>query len=319
MMNGGIKQVAFIDLVHPYLKQKLEERGVVCHDLSNEKTQTIIEKAGDYDGIVIRSRFPVNKTFLDKAIRLKFIARSGAGMENINMDYAKQRGIALFNSPEGNRTAVAEHALGMLLSLFNNLNNADSEVRSGVWNREGNRGIELKGKTVAIIGYGNMGSSFAKRLEGFGVDVIAYDKYKKGFGNNNVLECDWDLIYKKADVVSLHVPLAEDTQYLMNKSRFDKFEKPIFLINTARGNNVKISDLLDAIKKEQVLGACLDVMEFESSAFENVQNENKDFKNLMESKKVILSPHVAGWTKESYYKLSYFLYQKISDYFFEKE
>ena len=317
MSNGGIDRVAFIDEVHPYLKEQLLKRGIACDDLTGTDSETIINTIDKYQGIVIRSRFPVNKQFLDKAIGLKFIARSGAGMENIDIEYAKSKGIALFNSPEGNRTAVAEHAMGMLLSLFNHLNSADMEVRDGIWDREGNRGIELEGKTLAIIGYGNMGSALAKRLQCFGVKVMAYDKYKKSYGNNLVLETDWEQIYREADVVSLHVPIAQDTIYLMDKTRFNRFKKPIYLINTARGMNVKISDLLTAIEKNKVLGACLDVLEFESTSFEKMENNKKDYQALMNCEKVLLSPHVAGWTVESYYKLSWFLYKKIDDYFFD--
>jgi len=318
MNNGGINRVAFLDEVHPYLKEQLSKRGIACDDLTGKSSNTIFDIIDKYQGIVIRSRFPVNKQFLDKAIGLKFIARSGAGMENIDIEYARLKGIALFNSPEGNRTAVAEHTIGMLLSLFNQLNRADMEVRDGIWDREGNRGMELEGKTLAIIGYGNMGSALAKRLQCFGVKVLAYDKYKKGYGNNRVLETDWERIYKEADIVSLHVPLAEDTLYLMDKTRFNSFKKPVFLINTARGKNVKTVDLLAAIGQGKVLGACLDVLEFESTSFENMEGNGDIYKALLKSDKVILSPHVAGWTKESYYKLSWFLFKKIKESFFDK-
>jgi len=317
MNNVGIDRVAFIDEVHPYLKDRLLKRGIACDDLTAKSSDAIFDIIDKYQGIVIRSRFPVNKQFLDKAIGLKFIARSGAGMENIDIEYARSKGIALFNSPEGNRTAVAEHAMGMLLSLFNHLNSADKEVRNGKWDREGNRGIELEGKTLAIIGYGNMGSAFAQRLKCFGVKVIAFDKFKKNYGNNLVLETNWAQIYKEADIVSLHVPLAEDTRYLMNELRFNSFKKPIYLINTARGMNVKIKDMLAAIDQKRVLGACLDVLEFESTSFEKMDNLQRDYTALMNCDKVLLSPHVAGWTQESYYKLSWFLYQKIFKQFFD--
>lgn len=319
MKNGGIERVAFIDEVHPYLKQQLIKRAIVCDDLTKIDSDSIFNDINKYDGIVIRSRFPVDKRLLDKASNLKFIARSGAGMENIDIDYAKLKGVELFNSPEGNRTAVAEHAIGMLLSLFNHLSRADKQVRDGIWLREQNRGIELEGKTVGIIGYGNMGSAFAERLQSFGVEVIAYDKYKKGYGSKLVIETDWDQIYEQADVLSLHVPLAEDTLYLMDKKRFDQFKKPIYLINTARGKNVKTKDLIKAMEDGKVAGACLDVLEYENTAFEKMESSDQDYKTLMESDKVILSPHVAGWTTESYYKLSAYLFQKIADRFFDKE
>jgi D-3-phosphoglycerate dehydrogenase len=319
MKNGGIERVAFIDEVHPYLKQKLLERGIVCDDLTKVNADSILNNINKYEGIVIRSRFPVNKLFLDKASKLKFIARSGAGLENIDVDYTKQKGIELFNSPEGNRAAVAEHAIGMLLSLFNHLNSSDKQVRDGIWLREQNRGVELEGKTVGIIGYGNMGSAFAERLQCFGVNVIAYDKYKKGYGNKLVKETDWDQIYKKADVLSLHIPLAEDTLFLMNEKRFSQFKKPIYLINTARGKNVRTKDLITAIEEGKVLGACLDVLEYENTAFEKMESSEEEYKALMKSDKVILSPHVAGWTSESYYKLSAYLFQKIAVRFFDKD
>ena len=319
MKNGGIERVAFIDEVHPYLKQQLVEKGIVCDDLTKVDSQTIFNDIDKYDGIVIRSRFRIDKQLLDKASRLKFIARSGAGMENIDIKYAKHKSVELFNSPEGNRTAVAEHAIGMLLSLFNQLNIADKQVRDGVWLREQNRGIELEGKTVGIIGYGNMGSAFIERLQCFGVRVIAYDKYKTGYGNKMVVESEWEQIYDQADVLSLHVPLAEDTLYLMDEKRFNQFKKPIYLINTARGKNVKTKDLIQAMKDGKVLGACLDVLEYEDTAFEKMESSDQDFKALMESDKVILSPHIAGWTTESYYKLSEYLFQKIAVRFFDHD
>ena len=315
MSPGHIKKVAFIDRVNPHLMDRLREKGVVCDDLSKLNSDEVFEKIPDYDGIVIRSKFPVNKAFLDRASSLKFIARSGAGMENIDVDYASKKGVVLFNSPEGNRTAVAEHAVGMLLSLLNHLKKVDDEVRKGIWLRAENRGHELKGKTVAIIGYGNMGHSFAKRLQGFEVNVIAYDKYKKNYGDRFARETSWEEIYEKADVLSLHVPLAEDTLYLINKERLSKFKKPIYLINTARGKNVNIKDLLEAIEEGKVLGACLDVLEFEGTSFEAIDKENQVYQKLIQSDKVLLSPHIAGWTHESYFKLADFLFKKIEAHF----
>ena len=315
MSPGHIKKVAFIDRVNPHLMDRLREKGVVCDDLSKLNSDEVFEKIPDYDGIVIRSKFPVNKAFLDRASSLKFIARSGAGMENIDVDYASKKGVVLFNSPEGNRTAVAEHAVGMLLSLLNHLKKVDDEVRKGIWLRAENRGHELKGKTVAIIGYGNMGHSFAKRLQGFEVNVIAYDKYKKNYGDRFARETSWEEIYEKADVLSLHVPLAEDTLYLINKERLSKFKKPIYLINTARGKNVNIKDLLEAIEEGKVLGACLDVLEFEGTSFEAIDKENLVYQKLIQSDKVLLSPHIAGWTHESYFKLADFLFKKIEAHF----
>jgi len=315
MKPGLIKKVAFIDKVHPHLMQQLSAKDIQCDDLSGLSFDEVLSQISNYDGIVIRSKFPVNRIFLDAATSLQFIARSGAGMENIDVDYARIKGIALFNSPEGNRTAVAEHAVGMLLSLFNHLNRVDSEVRKGIWLRAENRGHELKGKTVGIIGYGNMGHAFAKRLSGFQVKVLAYDKYKQDYGDQYAKESSWEELYEKADVISLHVPLAEDTYHLLAKERLTKFKKPLYVINTARGKNINTKDLLDAMDSGRVVGACLDVLEFEGSSFEQLDRENELYQRLIRSDKVILSPHIAGWTHESYVKLADFLFKKIEAHF----
>lgn len=306
-------KVIFIDTVHPVLKEMLEAKGVKCimhHSTSQKEIELLIH---NYDGIVIRSRFKMDKAFLAKATALKFIARSGAGMENIDMEYCKQRGIICFNSPEGNRDAVGEHALGMLLMLFNNLKRADAEVRKGIWRREENRGEEIAGKTIGIIGYGNMGSAFAKKLSGFGCDILAFDKYKSGFGNGMVKEVTLLELQQNADVISLHVPLTEETHYMVNKNFIDGCAKPVWLINTARGKNVNTEDLVNAMQSGKIKGACLDVLEYEHSSFENLEAEKLPvpFQYLINSGNVILSPHIAGWTKESYYKLSSFLAEKI--------
>ena len=315
MIFSPIQKVAFIDKVHPILMEKLIDKGILCDDLTEKSSEELMENIADYDGIVIRSKFKVNKEFIDAASSLKFIARAGAGMENIDSKYALEQNIELFNSPEGNRTAVAEHAMGMILSLMNRLNRVDLEVRNGIWLRAENRGHELKGKTVALIGYGNMGHAFAKRLSGFQVDVIAYDKYKENYGDEYARESSWEEIYEIADIVSLHVPQAEDTIDLINKSRLSNFKKAIYIINTERGKNLNISDLLDAMEEDKVVGACLDVLEFEGSSFEKLEEENEVFKRLIESDKVILSPHIAGWTHESNCKLSNFLFKKIEAHF----
>jgi len=315
MSSNRIQKVAFLDAVHPHLMEQLQFKDVICDDLTKHDPDEINDLISDYDGIVIRSRFAVDRAVLDKAKKLKFVARSGAGMENIDVNYARAKGIKLFNSPEGNRTAVAEQAIGMLLSLMNHLTRVDAEVRNGIWLREENRGHELKGKCVAIIGYGHMGSAFAKRLEGFDVKVIAYDKFKKGYSSSLVKESYWKEIYKRADVVSLHVPIADDTVNLIDKERLKQFDKPIYLINTARGQNVNTADLLDAIDNGNVLGACLDVLEFEGSSFEKVNDDEKTYERLINEEKVLLSPHIAGWTDESYFKLADFLFKKIAAHF----
>jgi len=306
-------KVLFIDSTQPILKEKLENAGFDCDYHPDLPEEEIFNRIGLYDGIIIRSRIKLDKLLLDKAKRLKFIGRVGSGMENIDIEYAHSKDIRCYNSPEGNRDAVGEHTLGMLLVLFNKLYIANSEVKTGIWNREGNRGFEIKGKTIGIIGYGNMGSAFAQRLKGFEAKVIAYDKYKTGFGNDYVSETQLEDIFKKTDVLSLHVPLTSETEFMVNYNFIDKFKKPIYIINTARGNVVKTRDLVKQIKKGKVIGAALDVLEYEQSSFENIHQskENKDFQFLSESNKVILSPHIAGWTYESNIKLATFLTDKI--------
>jgi len=310
-------QVIFIDTVHPVLKEMLEAKGVKCvihHTTSQQELELMIHK---YDGIVIRSRFKLDKHFLAKATGLKFIVRSGAGLENIDLEYCKQRGVICFNSPEGNRDAVGEQAIGMLLMLFNNLKRADAEVRKGIWRRVENRGAEIAGKTIGIIGYGNMGSAFAKKLSGFDCTVIAYDKYKTHFSNEYVKEVTLTELQQKSDVISLHVPLTEETNYMINKNFIDNCAKQFYLINTARGKNVNTEDLVIALKARKIKGACLDVLEYEDTSFENIEKEKlpAPFQFLVNSENVILSPHIAGWTHESYYKLSYYLAEKIIKHF----
>ena len=312
-------RVIFLDIVHPILQERLTKLGAVCidgSDLTYEEAKSSIENA---DGIVIRSRFKMDKKMLSGAKNLQFIARSGAGMENIDIDYCEQKGITLFNAPEGNRNAVGEHALGMLLSLFNNLNKGDREIRSGKWDREGNRGVELDGKTVGIIGFGNNGSAFAKKLQGFDVEIRAYDKYITGFGNAQVQESTMDELFENSDVVSFHIPQNEETIGLANNDFFNSFKKNIYLINLARGKVVETSALVQAMQSKKVIGACLDVLEYEKTSFESFFDQEipEDFKYLLNAENVILSPHVGGWTKESYFKLSDVLADKIIAKFFK--
>lgn len=307
------KKVLFIDTVHPVLEQRLEAMGYTCeYDTTSSKTE-IEKKIGAYFGLIIRSRITIDQQFLDEAAQLKFIARSGAGMENIDVAYAENRGVKVFNSPEGNKDAVGEHAIGMLLMLFNQLKKGDAEVRKGTWDREGNRGLELSGKTVGIIGYGNMGAAFSEKLSGFGCTVLAYDKYKDGFGTPAVKEATLEELFQNTDVLSIHLPLSEETYHYVDKAFINRFEHSFYLINTARGNNVCIPDLVNALKAGKILGACLDVLEYETKSFETIHPENlpEDFNYLVRSNKVVLSPHVAGWTKESYVKLSSYLADKI--------
>jgi D-3-phosphoglycerate dehydrogenase len=309
--------VLFLDLVHPILEQRLTEYGYRCIDGTQLSREDAMSQLKDIQGIVIRSRIKMDEAFLSSANDLKFIARSGAGMENIDEDYCQKNSIELFNAPEGNRNAVAEHALGMLLTLFNRIVIADREVRSGKWRREENRGVELEGKTVGIIGFGNNGSQFAKKLIGFDCDVIAYDKYKTGFSSDIAEEVSLDKIFELSDVVSFHIPQNEETIGMGDKAFFDKFKKPIYVINLARGKVIKTNALVEAMKNDQVTGACLDVLEYEKSSFESFfeQELPEDFQYLLRSDRVILSPHVGGWTHESYFKLSDVLADKILSHF----
>ena len=312
------KKVVFLDTVHPILEKRLSAAKFECVDATNHSIESVKRLLLDAFGVVIRSRFRMDESILQFAPNLQFIARSGAGMENIDEAYCNNRTIHLFNAPEGNRNAVAEHALGMLLSLFNKLNKADREVRSGIWDREGNRGVELDGKTVAIIGYGNNGQAFAKKLTGFDVKILAYDKYKSGFSTKQVEESTLANIYLNADVVSFHIPQNEETIGWANTTFFTQFAKPFYLINLSRGKIVCTTDLLNALHSGKILGACLDVLEYEKASFENMFDEGTiptSFNQLIQSDKVILSPHVGGWTIESYFLLSDVLADKILAHF----
>lgn len=309
--------VVFLDTVHPILAERLTNSGYNCIDATNASLETCRTLLQTAEGIVVRSRFPMDATLLDFAPRLQFIARSGAGMENIDEAYTTSRSITLFNAPEGNRNAVAEHALGMILSLFNRIPQADKQVRNGQWDREGNRGIELDGKTVGIIGYGNNGRAFAKKLRGFDVDVLAYDKYVSGFGDDAVEEVQMNAIFDRADIISLHIPQNEETLFLVDDHFIESCKKPIYLVNLSRGKIVRTSALVAGLKSGSILGACLDVLEYEKSSFESFfeQDISPDFHYLLDSEKVLLSPHVGGWTHQSYFKLSDVLADKILDRF----
>jgi len=306
-----------LDSVHEILWERLEKKGFQCLRAIDLDEQSVKELIKDAFGIVIRSRFQLNEDFLKKCNQLQFIARSGSGLENIDSNYCDRNGIAVFNSPEGNRNAVAEHALGMLLSLFNKINKADCEVRQGIWDREGNRGIELDGKTVGIIGFGNNGSSFAKKLVGFDCKILVYDKYKSGFSQGRVVESTLEEIFGQADVVSFHIPQNHETVYFMNDFFISQMKKPFYLLNLSRGKIVKTSSLVNGLKSGKVLGACLDVLEYESSSFSTSFKDPlpEDLQYLFQSDKLLFSPHVAGWTDESYYKLSSVLANKIEEKF----
>lgn len=306
-----MKKILFIDSTDPLLPEALEQAGFTCEQLAGCTYPDYLKVIHNYNGIIVRSGITLDRQLLDKAVNLKFIGRVGAGMENIDEDFAKSKGVVCLNAPEGNRDALGEHTVGMLLVLMNNLLRSDQQVRHGIWNREENRGEEIMGKTIGIIGYGNMGSAFARRLAGFSARVIAYDKYKTGYTDGFAEELDMDTIFRETDILSLHVPLTHETDYMVDSAFLERFAKPIRLINTARGRVVKTADLVQKMKEGKVLGAALDVIEYEKKTLENLEATPEDFQYLAQSDKVILTPHIAGWTKESAVKLAKVLVDKI--------
>ena len=314
-------KVLFLDTNHPILLQGLTDLGCTCHEDYHSSKALIEKKISSYEGIVIRSRIHIDKKVLAQAKNLKFIARVGAGLDSIDIEEAKKRNIALISSPEGNRNAVGEHALGMILALFNNIKKADLEIRSGSWLREENRGVELDSKTVGIIGYGNMGKAFAKKLKGFEVDVICYD-ILDDVGDENCKQVTLEELQNKTDVLSLHTPFNEMSNQMVNKEFIANFKKPFYLINTARGSAVVTNDLVEGLINRKVLGACLDVLEYEKHSFENLfENDElpEAFTYLIESENVLLSPHIAGWTVASKIKLAEVIVNKVRSQFFEKQ
>lgn len=316
-------RILHLDTNHPLLIEQLTDLGFENDEDYTATKKEIENKIQHYDGLIIRSRFSIDQAFLEKAVNLKFIGRLGAGLENIDTRYAKEHDIFMAAAPEGNRNAVGEHTLGMLLSLFNKLNKADREVRSGRWDREGNRGEELEGKTVGIIGYGNMGKAFAKKLKGFDVEVICYD-IKGGVGDENARQVGILELQQKADVLSLHLPQTDSTVGMIQESFIAPFHKPFWLFNTGRGKCVVTEDLVSALKSGKILGAGLDVLEYEKSSFENMfdkdaglsavegqLNLSEAFQYLIAADNVLLTPHVAGWTVESKVKLAQTIVDKI--------
>lgn len=310
-------KILHVDINHPTLIEQLSVAGYENHEDYASTKSEIENTINLYDGLIIRSRFSIDRYFLKKATKLKFIARVGSGLENIDTSDALFRGIKLINAPEGNRNAVAEHALGMLLSLFNKIHKADNQVKEGMWQREENRGVELDGKTIGLIGYGNTGKAFAKKLRGFDVTVICYDLLPK-VGDNNATQVSLEELCNKSDVLSIHTPETPLTKGMINTRFINKFKKSFWLINTARGNIVVTKDLVKALRFGKILGAGLDVLEYEKSSFESLFNESvmpKEYQYLIRSDKVVLSPHVAGWSEESKLKLANTIIHKIKKYF----
>ena len=315
-------KILHIDSNHPLLWNQLEEAGFQNEEDFTSTKEEIEAKIHNYQGIIIRSRFKIDKTFLDKATNLQFIARVGAGLESIDCDYAKEKGIHLIAAPEGNRNAVGEHSLGMLLSLMNKLNRADKLVREGKWIREGNRGFELENKIIGLIGYGNMGKSFAKKLSGFDVEVLCYD-IQENVGDENAKQVSLQELQKRADVLSLHIPWTEQTDKMINSEFINEFTKSFWFINTSRGNNVVTADLVTALQSGKVLGAGLDVLEYEKLSFENLflssraqsSDQPAAFQYLLQAENVLLTPHIAGWTFESHEKLAQTIVDKIIKFY----
>ena len=310
-------KVFFIDKVHPVLQERLVRNGFDCIDATHFSMDDLLQRKNEVQGIVIRARFFLNTEFLSNFPNLSFIARSGSGLENIDAVYCKAHQIQLFNSPEGNRNAVAEHALGMLLALMNKLCKANEQINRGIWKREENRGEELDGKTVGIIGYGNNGAAFAKKLRGFDVKVLAYDKFKQGFGDAFVQESTLEAIFNTADVLSLHIPQNKETVAFVNEAFINSFKKPFYLLNLSRGKIVHTESLMKALESNKIKAAGLDVLEYESKDFESIFANQLPaaFQYLLDSDRVLLSPHVGGWTKESYFKLSDVLADKIISFY----
>ncbi|WP_315054524.1 2-hydroxyacid dehydrogenase [Chryseobacterium indoltheticum] len=310
-------KILLLDKNHPLITEQLLAKNFILEEDFTSSYDEVCDKIHNYDGVIIRSRIPLDENFLEKATHLKFIARVGAGMENIDIPVAEKLGIQLINSPEGNRDSVAEHVVGMLLILMNRLFIASNEVKKGIWLREENRGDELLGKTVGLIGYGNMGKATAKRLSGFGCKVIFHD-ILPGLSDEFATQVSLEELKQKAEVLSLHIPMTNETHYLIDSTFINEMKNKFYFVNTARGKNVETKYLVEAVKSGKVKGACLDVLEYEKASFEKLDTstslstrENEDLQYLLDSEKVIVTPHIAGWTHQSKEKLAQVIVDKI--------
>lgn len=303
-------RILLLDKNHPLITEQLLAKNFILEEDFTSSYDEVCRKIQNYEGVIIRSRIPLDQNFLEKANNLKFIARVGAGMENIDIPIAEKLGIQLINSPEGNRDSVAEHVVGMLLILMNRLFIASNEVKNGIWLREENRGDELLGKTVGLIGYGNMGKATAKRLSGFGCNVIFHD-ILPDLSDEFATQVSLEELKEKAEVLSLHIPMTEKTHYLVNSTFINEMKNDFYLVNTARGKNVETKYLVEALKSGKVKGACLDVLEYEKASFEHLESENEDLQYLLDSERVIVTPHIAGWTHQSKEKLAQVIVDKI--------
>ncbi|AZB21472.1 hydroxyacid dehydrogenase [Kaistella haifensis] len=299
-----------LDKNHPLITEQLSAKGFEIDDDFSSSYDDVLKKIDAYEGIIIRSRIPIDRNFIEHGKNLKFIARVGAGMENIDGEFATKSGISLISSPEGNRDSVAEHVLGMLLILMNRLFIASNEVKNGIWKREENRGDELLGKTFGIIGYGNMGKAVAKRLSGFGVKVIFHD-ILPNLSDEFATQVSLKQLQDEADILSLHLPISPETRYIFNEKMIAGMKKNFYFINTARGENVNTKDLVKAMKSGKIKAVCLDVLEFEKPSFENITEKNEDLEYLLQSENAIVTPHIAGWTIQSKEKLAQIIVDKI--------
>ena len=302
--------ILITDVVDPLLLKLLDNNNLSYEYNLDDSENAILKYINQFQGLIVRNRLKIDETFLKKSQNLKFIARYGSGMEAIDTKAAEKFNIRCFNSGQGNANSVGEHALGMLMCLFHNINQSATQLKNFIWERELNRGVELEGKTIGIIGYGNTGCSLAKKIENFGCRILTYDKYKSGFGKNNIEECNIKTIYRECDIISFHIPLSEETKYFFDKNFIEKMEKPFYLINTSRGDIVSNSDLIKGLKTKKILGACLDVIENENPKFSEI-NINKEFNYLLNCKNVIITPHIAGLSQEANKKLSTLLINKI--------
>lgn len=306
-----MEQCLIIDRTHECIIPGLEKLGYRVDYEPGLSRPEVLKRIAPYEGLIVRSKLAVDREFIDRATSLRFVARAGAGLDQLDVAALNARNVTILNAPEGNRDALAEHMVGMLLTLLNTMHRTDRQVRAGIWDREGNRGVELMGQTVGLIGYGYMGRAFAQRLSGFGVRVLAYDKYQESYGDAYAEEAPMDKLYDQADIISFHVPLTQETYQWVDQAYLDRFRKDVFLLNSARGKIVTFRTLAEALRRGKLRGVALDVLENEQLA-KLTDEQRRYFDELVQSDRVLFTPHVAGWTHASYRKISEVLVEKIA-------